>query len=68
MNILSQLQRAKLSLAEGARLFKEGGLEAESLEELQQQVKDLADIAANLHGGEPEDYWPLELLAAAGLA
>lgn len=67
MNILKQLQRAKVSLTAGTKLFEENGLETESLDELRQQVKDLAEIAARIHGGEPEDYWPRELMQSEGL-
>lgn len=67
MKILTQLENAKASLAGGIELFNEGGLEADSLKELQQHVKDLAAIAARIYGGEPEDFWSREVMQSEGL-
>lgn len=67
MTLTEKLNKAARKLGVVRRLFKENGIELVTLTEVEDELKELASQCADMFGGEPEDYWPRELMESEGL-
>lgn len=67
MKLKEKLNKAERKLRVVRQLFKENGIELVTLTEVEGELKDLAWQCASMFGGEPEDFWPRELMESEGL-